>query len=365
MAARGDAARLGRGAAAARRRAAARPAAASAVLLWAANALAMRRDVGSGLLPARDTAPPRLRLLGSPAGQALRSERGTLLATLVGIGAFASLACCRTRCRGALRGRATPARQARRLRRHHSRLPRIRLPLLRARHQPLLLLPALRPARGGGGATARNRARAPDRPSPLARRPAHSRGRRGVRARARLRRPRLGGRRLAGRRRLGPAHARGGRQTACLRRPSSSALGALAFALVPRAAPGVAYALVGVSSCRKPSAPCSKRRTGWSGSRPSTTSGSSPRSPSRQRWPWPCWPSRRLQRSESPWPSDGEISPGRSAEGRRANFNPFLMRKGPSKAASPELLKQPALDPGAGPRPRRLWRRRTSRTVAE
>jgi ABC-2 type transport system permease protein len=52
---------------------------------------------------------------------------------------------------------------------------------------------------------------------------------------------------LAGRRRLGPAHARGGRQTACLRRPSSSALGALAFALVPRAAPGVAYALVGVS----------------------------------------------------------------------------------------------------------------------
>ena len=39
-----------------------------------------RRDIGRGLLPARDSAPPRLRLLGSPTAQALRSERGSLLA---------------------------------------------------------------------------------------------------------------------------------------------------------------------------------------------------------------------------------------------------------------------------------------------
>ena len=52
------------------------PVTASALLLVAVAALAVRRDVGSGLLPARDRARPRLRLLGSPVGQALRSERG-------------------------------------------------------------------------------------------------------------------------------------------------------------------------------------------------------------------------------------------------------------------------------------------------
>jgi ABC-2 type transport system permease protein len=67
------------------------PLLASAGLLVAAGALWVRRDVGSGLLPARDTVAPRLRLLGSPVAQALRSERGTLAAWLVGVGAVALL----------------------------------------------------------------------------------------------------------------------------------------------------------------------------------------------------------------------------------------------------------------------------------
>jgi ABC-2 type transport system permease protein len=61
------------------------------LLLVVAGSLAVRRDIGSGLLPARDTKPPQLRLLGSPAAQALRSERGALLAWLAGVGAFAFL----------------------------------------------------------------------------------------------------------------------------------------------------------------------------------------------------------------------------------------------------------------------------------
>jgi ABC-2 type transport system permease protein len=67
------------------------PAATAALLLVAAAVLAVRRDIGSGLLPARDSAPPRLRLLRSPAAQALRSDRGALVAWLVGVGAFALL----------------------------------------------------------------------------------------------------------------------------------------------------------------------------------------------------------------------------------------------------------------------------------
>jgi ABC-2 type transport system permease protein len=62
-----------------------------ALLLVAAAALAVQRDIGSGLLPARDTAPPRLGLLGSPVSAALRSERGALIAWLIGVGVFALL----------------------------------------------------------------------------------------------------------------------------------------------------------------------------------------------------------------------------------------------------------------------------------
>jgi ABC-2 type transport system permease protein len=67
------------------------PAAAAVLLLVIAAAVAARRDIGSGVLPSRDTAPPQLGLLGSPTAQALRSERGVLVTWLVGVGAFALL----------------------------------------------------------------------------------------------------------------------------------------------------------------------------------------------------------------------------------------------------------------------------------
>lgn len=54
------------------------PAAATLVLVAVAARLAAGRDIGTGVLPARDTAEPRLLLLRSPLGQALRSNRGDL-----------------------------------------------------------------------------------------------------------------------------------------------------------------------------------------------------------------------------------------------------------------------------------------------
>lgn len=65
------------------------PLAVSALLLALAGAIALRRDVGSGLIAARDRRAPRLRLLGSPTAQALRLERGSLLGWGVGVSAFA------------------------------------------------------------------------------------------------------------------------------------------------------------------------------------------------------------------------------------------------------------------------------------
>ena len=67
------------------------PVSTGALLLAAAAALAVRRDLGRGLLPSRDSAEPRVRLLGSPVAHAFRSERGGLTAWLVGIGALAFL----------------------------------------------------------------------------------------------------------------------------------------------------------------------------------------------------------------------------------------------------------------------------------
>ena len=67
------------------------PTATAAVLFVVAAAIAVRRDIGRGLLPSRDSAPPRLRLLGSTSAQALRSERAGLVAWLVGVGGFALL----------------------------------------------------------------------------------------------------------------------------------------------------------------------------------------------------------------------------------------------------------------------------------
>jgi ABC-2 type transport system permease protein len=62
---------------------------AGTLLLAAAGAISVRRDVGSGLVRGRDSAPPRLRLLSSPTALALRGERGTLTGWLLGTGLFA------------------------------------------------------------------------------------------------------------------------------------------------------------------------------------------------------------------------------------------------------------------------------------
>lgn len=61
----------------------------SAALFAIAGRIALRRDIGCGLLASRDRAAPRLRLLSSPMALALRNERGSLIAWLVGVGAFA------------------------------------------------------------------------------------------------------------------------------------------------------------------------------------------------------------------------------------------------------------------------------------
>ena len=60
----------------------------SMVLFVAAARVATRRDIGTGVLPARDSAEPRLGMLSSPVAQALRSSRGALT---VWIGAVACL----------------------------------------------------------------------------------------------------------------------------------------------------------------------------------------------------------------------------------------------------------------------------------
>ncbi len=65
------------------------PVAATIGLFVVAEAISRGRDVGSGLLQAADTAPPRLYLLSSTTAQALRGEIGTLLAWFAGTGAFA------------------------------------------------------------------------------------------------------------------------------------------------------------------------------------------------------------------------------------------------------------------------------------
>jgi ABC-2 type transport system permease protein len=67
------------------------PLVASGLLLVVALALNAARDVGTGLLSARDSAAPRARLLGSSTAQALRDERGSLIAWLVGVGFFAAI----------------------------------------------------------------------------------------------------------------------------------------------------------------------------------------------------------------------------------------------------------------------------------
>jgi ABC-2 type transport system permease protein len=67
------------------------PLAAAALSLLAAGRIGARRDVGTGMLPARDTAAPRLGLLSSPSAQALRSERTGLVVWALGIALFAGI----------------------------------------------------------------------------------------------------------------------------------------------------------------------------------------------------------------------------------------------------------------------------------
>jgi ABC-2 type transport system permease protein len=65
------------------------PGAATVLLLMLAARIAAGRDIGTGVLPARESAEPRLSLLSSPIAQALRSERASLIVWLSSIGAFA------------------------------------------------------------------------------------------------------------------------------------------------------------------------------------------------------------------------------------------------------------------------------------
>lgn len=65
------------------------PAVAGALLLVVSGAIAVRRDVGQGLLRSGDRAAPRPRLLSSPTARALRAERGSFAGWLIGTGFFA------------------------------------------------------------------------------------------------------------------------------------------------------------------------------------------------------------------------------------------------------------------------------------
>ncbi|HEX5308996.1 MAG TPA: hypothetical protein VFW38_07940 [Solirubrobacteraceae bacterium] len=65
------------------------PLVASVALLLIAGRIALRRDVGSGLIQTHDRTAPRLWLLSSPTALALRGERGSLAGWLFGVGGFA------------------------------------------------------------------------------------------------------------------------------------------------------------------------------------------------------------------------------------------------------------------------------------
>jgi ABC-2 type transport system permease protein len=65
------------------------PAVFTTLLLVGAARISARRDVGAGLLPAHDTAEPNMRLLSSPTALAVRTLRGGFVAWLAGIAAYA------------------------------------------------------------------------------------------------------------------------------------------------------------------------------------------------------------------------------------------------------------------------------------
>jgi ABC-2 type transport system permease protein len=65
------------------------PVAAGAITIALAARIAAGRDVGTGIISARERSEPRLSLLSSPSAQALRRERGSLLVWVGGVGVFA------------------------------------------------------------------------------------------------------------------------------------------------------------------------------------------------------------------------------------------------------------------------------------
>lgn len=65
------------------------PACVTALTLFASARIAMRRDVGTGLLTVGESARPRLGLLSSPLAHGFRLERGSLAGWMVGVSAFA------------------------------------------------------------------------------------------------------------------------------------------------------------------------------------------------------------------------------------------------------------------------------------
>lgn len=67
------------------------PAAGTVPLLYVAARISTTRDVGTGLMASRDTAPPSGRLLSSPTAQAVRSQRGVLGVWMLGIATFAAV----------------------------------------------------------------------------------------------------------------------------------------------------------------------------------------------------------------------------------------------------------------------------------
>jgi ABC-2 type transport system permease protein len=67
------------------------PVALSVPLLVTAAVISSHRDVGAGLIPARDTAEPSNRLLSSPTAHALRRQRGVLTVWAIGFAAFGAV----------------------------------------------------------------------------------------------------------------------------------------------------------------------------------------------------------------------------------------------------------------------------------
>ena len=157
------------------------PVAASALLLVLAARLGATRDLGSGLLPERGGGTS-LRLLSSPAAQALREPAGQpdrVGRQLRGVRVHPRRGVQQRLLVRDPTGRGPSDRQARCGLDHDAvRLSRPDLLRLRARGQPVRLRPARgRPARGGRPATG-DAARAAGRPHRLARRAAAARGRR-------------------------------------------------------------------------------------------------------------------------------------------------------------------------------------------